>query len=257
LKFNYNVLKDEVVFFEVIDLEKIFNKQILYYGTKIFLDYPYLYGWNDAYNSKRNAYNLYYYNVNLNNINNCEFFEIDLPKGFYWTLFQPRNVLDFTEGKYSYSHITEYEIYINNINTGIIDTIKRNVPNWKSNTYSNDKFNGLHPVQIAETLQNDSLYTSLIHRVNFINESTLLVCYSNSRDENKNGQLYSFTYDVWKYYGSKWHFHKEYTDSFKLNTIKNISILQSYKIYENNIYSLQLNEDDEKFHIYKFNPFND
>lgn len=254
-KYNYNPIKDEFDFYEVIDLENIFQKQILYYGNIIFLDYPILYGWKESYNSKRTEMNLYYYKVNLND-NISEFYSLDLPKGFYWTIFQPRNVLDFTHGKFLYTHITDYKIYINNFRQGTIDTIIREVPNWQSNTYSNDKFNGMHPAKIAEYLQKDTTINYLIHRANFLNDSTLLICYSGKNDNANKGQLYTFKYDLWRYNGTKWLFQNEFNDNFVLNSNTQISIYQNYKIFNNEIYSLQLNEDDEKYHLYKFYPFN-
>ncbi|GAB1372266.1 hypothetical protein MASR1M45_23280 [Candidatus Kapaibacterium sp.] len=255
LKYYFDTVGDKFDLIEVINLEEIFKKPILYYGTKIFLEYPYLYGWNDLYNSKNSSNNLYYYKVDLNNLNIREFIELDLPKGFYWTLFQPRNIIDFTNGKFLYTNVTEYEIYIHNFSKGIIDTIKRDLPDWRSNTFSNTKFSGIHPVQIAETLQKESETNCLIHRASFVNDSTILVCYSGIENEKKGGQLYSFYYDIWKYYDNKWYIKNEHKDKFLLNSNKELSINQSYRILFNNIFSIQLNEDDEKYHVYKFNPF--
>ncbi|PKL85206.1 MAG: hypothetical protein CVV22_09260 [Ignavibacteriae bacterium HGW-Ignavibacteriae-1] len=191
---------------KIYDLDEIFKQDRLYYANRIILDKGILVGLSDTYRPKSsNKDDLFSWQLSLSDTNH-RFINIEYTKGFYWTLFQPRNVIDYFQGSYAVTDITNYSIYIKDKNFQTLDTLTRKFDNWKANTYELEKFDGKHPMAVISFLQSDTITRNLIHRVNFLDANHLLVCYSDNDDLflDSSHSLYNFKYDIWAKKDNHW-----------------------------------------------------
>lgn len=249
LKYVYNPKSDSIEFSKYIDLVGILNKDILYFANELYLDYPYIYGIKSEYNSKRLDEGVFYYfKINLNDNFDNKFHSIDYPAGFYWTVAGPRNIIDFSKSQYLVTDITKYEIRIFNTNDSLIETISRNPDFWRASTYKNEKFKDKHPMEIFNYIKDDSSTKSLIHRVNFMNENRIMVCYSNEKQNSDN--IFDYFYDVWERNDSKWELKQSDLESDILNEKFGVKLIPNYQIIEN---KLLIPETDEINKLYKLN----
>jgi len=241
LKYHYNSKNDSIEFSNYIDLVGTLNKNILYFANEIHLDYPYIYGIKSEFNSKRLDEGVFYYfKINLNNYFENKFQSIDYPAGFYWTIATPRNIIHFSKSSYLVTDITKYEIRIFDNNDHLIDKIYRNPIFWKASTYNVEKFKNKHPMEIYNILQNDTTTKSLIHRVNFLDENRILVCYSNTKDDSE--KIYDFYYDIWVRNNNKWELKQSDFDIVFLKKKLGMELNSNYNIIDN---KLLLPETDE------------
>lgn len=222
---------------KIYDLEEIFKQDRLYYANRLVLDKGILVGLSDKYLPKSyNKDNLFSWQLNLSDTNHS--FEIyEDTKGFYWTLFQPRNVIDYFQGSYAVTDITNYSIYIKDKNFQPVDTLTRKFDNWKANTYELEKFEGKHPMEVISYLQSDTITRNLIHRVNFLDPNHILVCFSDNDDLflDSSQSLYNFKYDLWAKKDNDW-FLESSDISLSEDKIHNNYILQHIN-HSNMIYN--------------------
>ncbi len=249
LKYVYNPKSDSIEFSKYIDLVGILNKDILYFANELYLDYPYIYGIKSEYHSKRlDEGFFYYFKINLNDVFDNKFHSIDYPAGFYWTVAGPRNIIDFSKSYYLVTDITKYEIRFFDTNDSLIETITRNPDFWRACTYKNEKFKDKHPMEIFNYIKDDSTTKSVIHRVNFMDENRILICYSNEKDYSDN--IFDYFYDVWERNNNKWELKQSDLGSDILKAKFGGELIPNYQIIDN---KLLLPETDEINKLYKLN----
>ncbi|MBE2190374.1 MAG: hypothetical protein IAE98_13045, partial [Candidatus Kapabacteria bacterium] len=228
---------------EIYDLEEIFKQERLVYANRIILDKGILVGLSDNFNTRNyKKGDLFSWQLSLSDTNhNIQIYEDT--KGFYWTLFQPRNVIDYFEGSYAVTDITDYNIYVKDNNFKTLDTLSRVFKNWTANTYELDKFDGKHPMEVISFLQSDTVTRNLIHRVNFLDANHILVCYSDNDDLflDSSQSLYNFKYDLWAKKDNDW-FLESSDISLSEDKMHNNYILQHIN-HSNMIYNFDNGSD--------------
>lgn len=249
LKYVYNPKSDSIEFSNYIDLSSTLNKDILYFAKSLYLKYPYIYGIKSEYHSKRLDEGVFYYfKINLNDYFDNKFHSIDYPAGFYWTIATPRNIIDFSKSKYLVTDITKYDIRIFDENDKLIETISRNPDFWRASTYELDKFKDKHPMEIFNSIKDDSTTKSLIHRVNFMDENQILVCYSHEKENSDN--IFDYFYDIWERKNNKWELKHSDLGSDIMKENFGVELIPNYKIIDN---KLLLPETDEINKLFKLN----
>lgn len=247
LKYYYNKSSDSIEFINAIDLEKLFSRDILYYANNIYLNYPNIYCEKSDYNSKRLDEGVFYYfKINLQNIAENKFKKFEYPSGFYWSVVKPRNIIDFGRENYLITDITNYKIKVYNYNDSLVDSINRNVSFWKAETYDNDKFKNQHPAKIFEFITNDTLTKTLIHRVKFLTDRQILVCYSNNSDDSSD-KLYDLYFDLWEKTNKGWELSSQ--DEKGVVALKNkygVELEAQFHIIRNSLITPYVDEINEK-----------
>lgn len=124
------------------------------------------------------------------------------PIGFPLTTFKPRKIISFYKNTFLVSDITQYKIKIFDGNFNLIQELIRSSSEWDKD--SNKKFNNnLIKIKNFKDLQKymnyfsqaESKYYTIVN-ADFINDKTILVCYSTSL-KNPNGE-FEYYYDIWK-----------------------------------------------------------
>ncbi len=163
------------------------------------------------------------------------------PKGYYWKLFRPRVCLDAGTREILESDITDYNIRIYDYDGVIKDSLKRVPKGWKQNLTDLEIPEDTDPRRTIYNLQNDTVTTSLMHKAQFVNDSTILVCYSIDDGDEESEYLYHFYYDVWRKKNNKWYLSVADFDSeaFDHKNQKNSDapIHNGYLIIDNKIVS--------------------
>ncbi len=253
LKYVYNEKSDMFLFFEFIDLEYYFRKNIKYYAGTLHLQYPYLIGSKSEFNPRYPENNYYYFKINLNNFKDNQFNNFEYPSNFYWTLFQPKTIIDFSRNSYLKSELTSYKIDIFDFDNNLKGTIKREIDNWVSDT-SDFIFDGLNNFNEFIAKQHQIISDiSLIHKVNFINPELIMVSYSRFDDNKMANENLNIFFDFWKYENGNWSLLK--SDIHKDDILKNQGkfIYQQYVVRNNTIFHLDIDETDGNYYIYRFN----
>ncbi len=209
----YKMLGNEAILFKYINLEDIFHKNLLYYASNsLKIRGNKIYGLNENYHTKRDS-TFYYWYYDIKEPGNSKFVNLPEPKGFYWTLFKPRQILDISEKEILMTDITEYSIKVKNLNSGKTDTLTRTIPNWKAVCYSTLKFKNRHPAQVINFFQNDTNTISTMNNIQFIDDNRIFVCYSFVNNDETTSQLYNLYYDIWERVNGKWVLTKSDIDS--------------------------------------------
>jgi len=181
---------------EVINLDSAFNKNIMLYASNLIVDDNYIIGIQERYN-KRNKDGVYFYwYFSKNNPDDKKFINLKIPDGYYWSFYQPKNLLDYNNGKFLATDVTKYSIYIYDFNGILETTISRDIPHWSSITKEIIELpNSTH--HIIQELQEKDTTRSLIHKVHFIDSNTIFVCYSHRYDHYPQKEIYHLFFDLW------------------------------------------------------------
>lgn len=199
----YKLSDDSASLINIINLNELFNKDLLYLANSIKIKGNKLYGMNEYYHTKRDS-TFYYWCYDIKEPTNSKFIYLPEPKGYYWTLFQPRQIMDVSENEVITTDITEYSIRVENLKNGKTDTLTRTIPNWLAAYYPTSKFKDRHPGQVIEFLQNDTSTISTMNNIQFIDDNRIFVCYSFVNNDETSSQLYDLYYDIWERVNGKW-----------------------------------------------------
>lgn len=121
------------------------------------------------------------------------------PEGYFFLFITQRNILDFSKGTILYSDVTNSNIYVQNILTDTIITLKRNIPNWKLlDTVINFSVKNIQSQmpQIESLNKNVTEYK----RVCFLNDTTILALWMN----NSKTEKWKYYMDTWMYRRNEW-----------------------------------------------------
>lgn len=184
---QYNIEKDTISFSNILVLNAAYDK--------IKTDFDKLILLNSCSSCSMPGMRALILDTNLKIIQNYEF---NLPSDFQMSYYRPHRRLEYQFSKFLISGITNYEIKIFDINSNSEQILNRDdsifnnsssvsemlVPNDYNYWKLNNKFN-------------DSLFCTVgrILLTDFVNDSTILVCYSKSdRDCSSTNK---FCYDIW------------------------------------------------------------
>ncbi len=231
----YKFSNDSDSLINIINLNDLFNKNLLYYANSIKVKDNKIYGLNEYYHTKRDS-TFYYWYYDIKEPVNSKFIYLTEPKGYYWTLFQPRQILDISEKELIMTDLTEYSIKVSNLNSGKTDTLIRTIPNWKAVYYPTSKFKNQHPAQVINFLQNDTNTISTMNNIQFIDENRIFVCYSFVNKDETSSQLYNLYYDIWERIDGKWALTKSDIDNNQFSDSNENKALSkiSYRYYVSN-----------------------
>ncbi len=146
---------------------------------------------------------------------------LENPSGVEHVLFIPFQNMDYQNGYFAIADFDNYNIKIyDDKNIQLLHTISRVPQKWKpiencekckevAKTFDDDIKQG-KLYSIIGKLNRTTLSFSVIKRVNFLNDTTLLVCYENRvTDDYWDSEWY---YDIWVYRNGKW--VEKYVDLF-------------------------------------------
>ncbi|MBX3043406.1 MAG: hypothetical protein KIT33_05415 [Candidatus Kapabacteria bacterium] len=252
LKYVYNKQSDLFLFQEFTDLDFYFQKGIQYYANKLYLQYPYLIGAKCEFNPRFPDHNYYYFKVNLSDYKDNSFKDIAYPSNFYWTLFQPKSIIDFAQDVQLRSELSNYKIDIFDFNNNLLTTLSREIVDWVGDS-TDFEFDGITNFNYFISEKHRIISEiSLVHKVNFINPNLIMVCYSKADSSKKSIENLNIFYDFWKQEEGSWNLVK--SDIHKEDIVKNNGkfVYQQYTIITNNLFHIDIDEDDGSYKIFRF-----
>lgn len=192
-------LKNKIVKLKKIKEIDIFPRFIKVFEESVILvDY--------GYRSKKTGYsaNTFFYTINLNNFE-VKYVDLGVPKGFYFTLFYPPEVVDVSDNYIAHSEVNTYRIKITDKEGKLLYEIT------KKDDLFNEIDNNTH-LKFVSLLENepkavkpalDSMRSTffggigIIEKVNFISDSLLLVRWYGPKTDSTwyYPEIY---YDIWK-----------------------------------------------------------
>jgi len=174
--------------------------------------------------------------------------EFDLPVGFQLSYYYPNNWIDFKNAQFLISDILKYRMTIFNSFFQKIDSLSRKMDFFEPTS--------TNPALLSKKLysdwKNEFKYSEELNRtnkielVNFLNDSTIIICYSNNKNKLFNEK---FFYDFWKYNNliNEW----EIKEQNLSNTINNMAdsnitleklvggLVNNYQISEGSIFIIR------------------
>ncbi len=105
---------------------------------------------------------------------------LPMPKGSAFSSMKPREIFSFYNGKIIVSDITEYKIRIYNYNLELINNINYKPVNWKSNSKLISEIENCKDFNTFRAEIEKYKNISLIERVVFLNDTTLMVTWLRS-----------------------------------------------------------------------------
>lgn len=193
--FKYDSISDNYFYEKHINFREIINEKR---NRRINISKFYkitdnkVLGVNDAYHKNLIHENgLYFWELDLKNESIIDFL-LPPPKGFKWTIMQPKSIIDYHKGQYIYSDLEDDKIYFFK-NKDSVTQFDLDI--FNNNFESVDKqLDVNHPEFFLNSneMQKDSSY--LIHRVDFLDEDNILVSYSIPKTfETSLYHLYNFS----------------------------------------------------------------
>ncbi len=190
---------------KVYDLEKVFPGHRRVYADKLQIENNKIIGTYDSFSTfDIKGEQFYFWTIDLKNDANNKFISLDPPAAYFYTIFQPRNMMDYSNNKILTSEIIDYKIYIRDMDGKIQDSISREIEDW---VYPNLKegYEDQDPRETIRQIQSDTSKLSLMHRVDFLTDSKLLVAYSMEHRRAKGDEdTHNLYYDTWEYENGKW-----------------------------------------------------
>ncbi len=187
------------------DLDKIFpNKKYVSAEKLCIKDYKVIgiYDHFSTFDVKGEQF--YFWTIDLKNDANNKFTSLEPPAAYYYTIFQPRNIMDYSKNKILTSEIIDYKIYIRDMDGKIQDSISRDIEDWVFPNL-NEENEGQDPRETIRQIQSDTSKLSLMHRVDFLTYSKILVTYSMEHRRAKGDEdTYNLYYDTWEYENGEW-----------------------------------------------------
>ncbi len=192
-------------FQKIYNLEEIFQEMQSVYTANLKIENDKIIGTYDHFSTfNKEGEEFYIWTIDLKKDDNHKILCIDPPAAYYYTLFQPRRVMDYSNGKILTSEIIKYQMYIRDMNGNITDSISRDIDDWVSPKLSKE-YGKQNPYETIRQIQSDTNKLSLIHRADFLTDNKILVTYSmeHKREEGDN-YTYNMYYDIWEKRNGKW-----------------------------------------------------
>lgn len=245
--FIYQFDKRKYNFVDSYDLSSLVAKPSDIYSERIILSNGIVVGVNDYFNSKRKNCGFFSWFINLKDSSQNRFLCFPPPKGYYWSIQGPRTLIDFRNETFVCSDITEYNLYFYDMNGKLINSVSRRLNHWQATTIPLENFENKNPQAIWSGLQNSKATLSQIHRVNFIDENTIFVCYSHKFPTDDEDIYYHEFYDIWKKKKGKWELEIADIDAFILDKYgkdtSNSTFERNYVVSEGKIISFHADYD--------------
>ncbi len=190
---------------KVYDLEKVFPGHRSVHADKIQIENNIIIGTYDSFSTfDVKGEQFYFWTIDLNNDANNKFTSLEPPAAYYYTIFQPRNMMDYSNNTLLTSEIIEYKIYIRDMNGNIMDSISRDIEDWVYPNL-NEVYQDQDPRETIRPIQSDTNKLSLMHRVDFLSDSKILVTYSmEHRRAVDDNNIYNLYYDIWENQNGTW-----------------------------------------------------
>lgn len=180
--------------------------------------------------------------------NYIDYHEFNRPHGFRLEFWSPSKRLDYYHNKYLVSNILDYNITIFNDKFDTIGKLSRVIPileNNKNDTSFNDEITYKEWIKTQNITNDKSSSASRIELAEFIDDTTILVCYSDTRKS----QIDQHIHDIWRLNSSKntWELYKadltdrinkSDDDTIKMEFVAN-TILNNYSTSNGKIFMLQ------------------
>lgn len=189
--------------------------------------------------------------------NNYKEHLFETPIGFPLTYIQPKRNINFYKGYFLISDITKYRIRIYDLNFKQISEISRNSDEWDkdSNRVFNKELSNFKTLKDIRA-KNDYIMTNnykyyIINLVDFLNDNTILVCWSTSLNKfnNEKGD-YKYYYDIWQISSQKkWELKEKNIEDSQSRPLDKFSFNNFNNLF--NQYSVK----EEKIIIPNFFPF--
>lgn len=190
---------------KVINLKLITRVDSSIHYVKVFDDRAILYDFgyrksaSVGYAANTRLYFLDFKNFSL------KYVDLGVPKGFYFTLFYPPEVVDFTNGYIAHSEITEYRIKLFDKNGNYVTEIRKSDSLFKEIDttlhvkFSNLLTNNLDNIKPALDSMRSTFFSGvgIIEKINFIDDSLLLVRWYGPKIDTSKWYPYIY-YDLWK-----------------------------------------------------------
>ncbi len=252
------ILSDYVIIYNEVDsfstctwfnLKNIFpDREYAGVSRNMYLEDNKIFGMYDIYDAiEKEEEDYHFWCLNLENIENSKYLSFPPPKAFFYTIFQPRSIIDYSEGKILTSEILKYKLYLRNMNGNIQDSIIREIPDWvSSNLHKDSKDKNWR--NYVQKIQSDTTKVSLIHRADFLTKDKILVTYS-MENRRKEGDIsvYDLYYDVWKNIDGVWELVKK---DVSMNSLQqkdysksNLFFSMDYKILDGHLISTHFNRE--------------
>lgn len=193
---NYIKKNNKFELVKINNVNSLFEQDLKSACHFVLSDENYIVGLEDFYRTYNNDKYFYYWYIDKRDSNNKKFVNLPIPKGFYWTVMQPRMIIDYKDEKILTSDLTEYSLKIYNLSGELTDSIKRNIPHWFAQT--RDVYSRKPTAQqLYYAMQKHDSTRSLIHKVNFVDANTIFVCYSHKFKDDDPKMIYHLFYDLW------------------------------------------------------------
>lgn len=138
------------------------------------------------------------------------------PKGFPLLAYQPRRIISHYGKQFAIADITEYNIMLYDDNFNYQFTITRKPKTWVQQSGLYEELSTIKSLNdiLRESNRFDKINykNSSIHLIDFLNDSTLFVCWSTDNTDNldSTNMPLRFLYDIWrKDNKGKWYLHKK------------------------------------------------
>ncbi|MGC8979766.1 hypothetical protein [Caldisericum sp.] len=188
----------------IINLKFIMNLEKYIYYLKVFDNRAYLGTYGIRGDANGYEFNSFLYIVDLNNFS-LKNVDLGIPKGFYFTLFNPPEVFDVSSKYIAHSDISTYNInifdndgrFLININRG--DTLFREMDLHLHQKFSNLIMDTTITLKSALDTMRSTFFSGIgiIEKVNFINDSTLLVRWYGPKTDTTRWYP-DIYYDIWE-----------------------------------------------------------
>jgi hypothetical protein len=175
LIYELDKIDNQYVFKSEFYLSDLTKRNIYAFSTRIKSHNNLINGIYDIYQTRLNNNSVFIWQFDLYN-NKLDTFLLPPPKGFKWTVMQPKSIIDYHKGQFVYTDLEDDKIYFFKNK----DSITQFDLDIFDNTYQSvdEHLDANHPSIFVSSneMQKDSSY--LIHRVDFLDEDNILVSYS-------------------------------------------------------------------------------
>lgn len=175
LIYEFNESEYQYVFKSEFYLPDLTKRNIYAFSTRIKSYNNLIIGIYDIFQPRFKNNSVYIWQLDLEN-DKLDTFLLPPPKGFKWTLMQPKSIIDYYNGQFVYTDLEDDKLYFFKDK----DSITQFDLDIFDNTYESvdEHLDPNHPSIFVSSneMQKDSSY--LIHRVDFLNEDNIIVTYS-------------------------------------------------------------------------------
>ncbi|HOV92389.1 MAG TPA: hypothetical protein PLC04_04835 [Candidatus Kapabacteria bacterium] len=127
----------------------------------------------------------------------------DNPVGFALTYMTPKRNINFYKGNIIISDITNYRIRIYDLDFKLVSEFSRPTSDWDkgSNQVFNEEIKNIKTPNMLNSkrkfITENSYKHNVVHLVDFLNDSTIMVCWTSNSSQTNQNEIRTF-YDVWR-----------------------------------------------------------